>query len=220
MSIALPDRFRDVEHLEEVMTAPTPELVAELARACRRHHHPRGRRQDRPDAGAARQARSAGQARRRRRALQRDRAARKASPRTASNASRPICSIASRSSALPKLPNVIFMAGRKFGSSGHEDLTWAMNAHVPALVAEVLRRLAHRRLLDRLRVPLCRRASRRRDRGDADDCRRPAPMPIPASRASRCSSISRARAARRAASSASTTRSTCATACCTTSRRA
>ena len=28
------------------------------------------------------------------------------------------------------------MAGRKFGSSGQEDLTWAMNAHVPALVAE------------------------------------------------------------------------------------
>jgi nucleoside-diphosphate-sugar epimerase len=38
--------------------------------------------------------------------------------------------------ALPKLPNVIFMAGRKFGSSGNEDLTWAINAHVPALVAE------------------------------------------------------------------------------------
>ena len=28
------------------------------------------------------------------------------------------------------------MAGRKFGSSGSEWLTWAMNAHVPALVAE------------------------------------------------------------------------------------
>ena len=28
------------------------------------------------------------------------------------------------------------MAGRKFGSAGAEDLTWAMNAHVPALVAE------------------------------------------------------------------------------------
>ena len=38
--------------------------------------------------------------------------------------------------ALPKLANVVFMAGRKFGSAGHEDLTWAMNAHVPALVAE------------------------------------------------------------------------------------
>ena len=38
--------------------------------------------------------------------------------------------------ALPKLPNVVFMAGRKFGSTGAEDLTWAMNSHVPALVAE------------------------------------------------------------------------------------
>src|SRR5687768_17280056 len=38
--------------------------------------------------------------------------------------------------ALPKVANVIFMAGRKFGASGNEDLTWAMNAHVPALVAE------------------------------------------------------------------------------------
>ena len=38
--------------------------------------------------------------------------------------------------ALPKLLNVVFMAGSKFGSSGHEDLTWAMNGLVPALVAE------------------------------------------------------------------------------------
>ena len=38
--------------------------------------------------------------------------------------------------ALPKAANVIFMAGRKFGASGNEDLTWAMNAHVPAIVAE------------------------------------------------------------------------------------
>ena len=27
----LPDRFRDAEHLEDVMTTPAPELVAELA---------------------------------------------------------------------------------------------------------------------------------------------------------------------------------------------
>lgn len=38
---------------------------------------------------------------------------------------------------LPRLPNVIFMAGRKFGSSGREDLTWAMNGYVPAIVAEL-----------------------------------------------------------------------------------
>ncbi|WP_427913621.1 NAD-dependent epimerase/dehydratase family protein [Ramlibacter sp. MMS24-I3-19] len=37
---------------------------------------------------------------------------------------------------LPEAPNIVFMAGRKFGSTGSEWLTWAMNAHVPALVAE------------------------------------------------------------------------------------
>ena len=37
---------------------------------------------------------------------------------------------------LPKLANVVFMAGRKFGSTGAEHLTWAMNAQVPALVGE------------------------------------------------------------------------------------
>ena len=37
---------------------------------------------------------------------------------------------------LPEVPNIIFMAGRKFGSKGSEWLTWAMNAHVPALVAQ------------------------------------------------------------------------------------
>jgi len=39
-------------------------------------------------------------------------------------------------SRLPEAPNIVFMAGRKFGSTGGEDLTWAMNVHVPALVAE------------------------------------------------------------------------------------
>ncbi len=35
---------------------------------------------------------------------------------------------------LPDAANVIFMAGRKFGSTGDAPLTWAMNAHLPALV--------------------------------------------------------------------------------------
>jgi nucleoside-diphosphate-sugar epimerase len=37
---------------------------------------------------------------------------------------------------LPSAPNIIFMAGRKFGAEGNLALTWAMNAHVPALVAQ------------------------------------------------------------------------------------
>ena len=39
-------------------------------------------------------------------------------------------------SKLPAVPNVIFMAARKFGTTGSEDLTWAMNTFLPGLVAE------------------------------------------------------------------------------------
>jgi len=38
--------------------------------------------------------------------------------------------------ALPKAANVVYMAGRKFGTSGDPELTWAMNVHVPSIVAE------------------------------------------------------------------------------------
>ncbi|MBL8700726.1 MAG: NAD(P)-dependent oxidoreductase [Alphaproteobacteria bacterium] len=41
--------------------------------------------------------------------------------------------------ALPEAANVVFMAGRKFGSTGNTPLTWAMNVHVPAMVAERFR---------------------------------------------------------------------------------
>jgi nucleoside-diphosphate-sugar epimerase len=46
--------------------------------------------------------------------------------------------------ALPKIKNIIFMAGRKFGAEGDLSLTWAMNAHVPALVAQAFR---HQRIV-------------------------------------------------------------------------
>ncbi|MGH9339637.1 MAG: NAD-dependent epimerase/dehydratase family protein [Acidobacteriota bacterium] len=38
--------------------------------------------------------------------------------------------------SLPDCPYVIYMAGRKFGSSSREDLTWAMNAYLPGRVAD------------------------------------------------------------------------------------
>lgn len=40
---------------------------------------------------------------------------------------------------LPDVPNVIHMAARKFGSTGDESPTWAMNAYLPARVAERFR---------------------------------------------------------------------------------
>ena len=40
---------------------------------------------------------------------------------------------------LPDIANVVFMAARKFGTSGDEHLTWAMNTYLPGLVAERFR---------------------------------------------------------------------------------
>ena len=37
---------------------------------------------------------------------------------------------------LPDVPNVIFMAGQKFGTAGSPAVTWAMNTIVPAICAE------------------------------------------------------------------------------------
>jgi dTDP-4-dehydrorhamnose reductase len=37
---------------------------------------------------------------------------------------------------LPDAPNVVFMAGMKFGSTGMEARTWAMNAYLPGMVCE------------------------------------------------------------------------------------
>ncbi len=132
---ALPDRFRDVEHLEEVMTAPAPALIEEFGKLPG----------DLIILGVGGKigptlARLATRAAPGKRVLG---VARFSEPglREQLGACGIECIAADlldrqQVDALPKLANVVFMAGRKFGSSGHEDLTWAMNAHVPALVAE------------------------------------------------------------------------------------
>jgi nucleoside-diphosphate-sugar epimerase len=40
---------------------------------------------------------------------------------------------------LPDIRNVIYMAGNKFGTTGNEHFTWAMNAYLPGRVAEKYR---------------------------------------------------------------------------------
>lgn len=45
---------------------------------------------------------------------------------------------------LPDAPNVIYMAGMKFGSTGNESLTWAVNSFLPGLVSE---RFRHSRIV-------------------------------------------------------------------------
>ncbi|TLS37223.1 NAD-dependent epimerase/dehydratase family protein [Pseudalkalibacillus caeni] len=41
--------------------------------------------------------------------------------------------------ALPEIENVIYMVGNKFGTTGNEHFTWAMNAYLPGRVAEKYR---------------------------------------------------------------------------------
>lgn len=41
---------------------------------------------------------------------------------------------------LPDAPNVVYMTGMKFGATGQEALTWAMNAYLPSVVCKKYRR--------------------------------------------------------------------------------
>jgi nucleoside-diphosphate-sugar epimerase len=131
----LPQRFRDEAHLEEVMTTPDAGLVAVLGRVW----------------GDIRGLGAGGKL-----GPTRARMARRAAPAkrvvavarfsdkdvhaalTAQGVDCVEADLLDRAAVarLPDAPNVIYMAGRKFGSAGAEDLTWAMNALVPALVAE------------------------------------------------------------------------------------
>ena len=40
---------------------------------------------------------------------------------------------------LPRAPNIVFMAGHKFGAAGNTAFTWAMNVRVPYMVADTFR---------------------------------------------------------------------------------
>ena len=113
--------------------------------------------------------------------------------------------------SLPRVPNVLFLAGRKFGSADRPDLTWAQNVIVPVDRGAALRRQPDRGVLERERLPARPpRQHRARPRGTRShpwgNTRRPA------SAASASSSTPRASAARRASCSGSSTPSTCATA--------
>lgn len=40
---------------------------------------------------------------------------------------------------LPRMPNVFYLAAMKFGTTGQEPMTWAMNVYLPGMVCEHLR---------------------------------------------------------------------------------
>src|SRR6266849_9781773 len=58
--------------------------------------------------------------------------------------------------ALPDADNVIFMTGRKFGSTGSEHLTWAMNVFQPGTAADRFRQSKMSPFLRGMCIPSCR----------------------------------------------------------------
>ncbi|MDP7428771.1 MAG: NAD-dependent epimerase/dehydratase family protein [Alphaproteobacteria bacterium] len=134
-STGLPPAFDDVAHLEEIMTRPAPALIDDLgalegdilvlgvggkmgptlARLAKR---------------AAPQKRIVGVARFSEAGLQES--------LENQGIETIACDLLDRQAVaeLPKLENVVFMAGRKFGTTGAEEMTWAMNVLVPSIVAE------------------------------------------------------------------------------------
>ncbi len=131
----LPDRFEDVDTLEEFMTRPSQVLVDTMAQLeggiiILGVAGKMGPTLARLAKRAAPNKRIVGVAR------FSDPAVKKTLERHGIETV--VCDLLDRAavSALPKMENVVFMAGRKFGSSGLAELTWAMNAHVPGIVAE------------------------------------------------------------------------------------
>ena len=208
-------RLGSVEELEELLPAPTPALVDEMAQVDGDIAGPRRRRQDGADAGppgenAPRPASASIGVARFSDAGVRERGSKPA----ASRRSPATCSTAPPSRRLPDAPNVVFTAGQKFGVDRQHaadlgDETCTCRPSSPRR----FRAVAHRRLLDRQRLSAdAPSAGPGADRGAAGWARS-ASTRSPASAGSGCSSTSRPATARRAASSASTTPSTCATAC-------
>ena len=134
----LPERFADVAALEDFMSAPSPSLAADLARAPGdilvlgvggKMGPTLARMAQRADAAR----RVIGVARFSDPALRR---------RLESWGVECIaCDLLERAALerLPRAPNVVFMAGHKFGAAGDPAFTWAMNAGVPFMAAETFR---------------------------------------------------------------------------------
>jgi nucleoside-diphosphate-sugar epimerase len=142
MDTPLPTRFPDIDALEDFMTAPSPALVADLARIPG----------DIMVLGVGGKmgptlARMAKRAAPERRVIGVARFSDPALPDALRGwGVEPLaCDLLDRA-ALSRLPgakdgvtNLIFMAGHKFGASGNPSLTWAMNVGVPWMVAETFR---------------------------------------------------------------------------------
>ena len=130
--------FPDVEALEEFMTRPSPELAADLARVpgdilVLGVGGKMGPSLARMARRAAPERRVIGVARFSEQGLR--------EKLEAQGIECIACDLLERAAVerLPRAPNLVFMAGHKFGAAGNAAFTWAMNVRVPYLVADTFR---------------------------------------------------------------------------------
>jgi nucleoside-diphosphate-sugar epimerase len=132
---SLPRRFAGVEELEEFMTRPTPQLERDLSDIDEVLVLGVGGKMGPTLARMAQRAgkRVIGVARFSDKGL--------AEKLGAWGIECVACDLLDRAALerLPRAKHVVFMAGQKFGATGNAALTWAMNVHVPFLVAEAFR---------------------------------------------------------------------------------
>lgn len=135
---ALPDHFRDVEHLEDFMSLPTAETITDLAAVdgdimilgvagkmgFSLARMIKAAASDKRVIGVSRFSEAGGEESLRSYGVETIR-----------------CDLLDRAAveALPRVANIIYMAGLKFDYRGREDFLWAMNTLAPAIVAETFR---------------------------------------------------------------------------------
>ena len=131
----LPRRFANVEELEDFMTRPAPALERELAGSDEIMVLGVGGKMGPTLARLAKRAgkRVIGVARFSEKGLR--------EKLEAWGVECLACDLLERAALerLPRAKQVVFMAGHKFGAAGNSALTWAMNVHVPFMVAEAFR---------------------------------------------------------------------------------
>jgi nucleoside-diphosphate-sugar epimerase len=138
MTTQLPARFESIEALEEFMTRPSDALIADLAKTpgdimVLGVSGKMGPTLARMAKRAAPGKRVIGVARFSEKGVREDLEKADVEPMPADLLDRAALEM------LPKAANIVFMAGRKFGAAVNVPLTWAMNVHVPAMVAEVFK---------------------------------------------------------------------------------
>ena len=134
----LPDFFKDENHLEDFMSLPTPELVEDMAKLegdiiILGVGGKLGVTMARQLKRSAPNKRVIGVSRFSEEGVQ--------ERLNSWGIETIVCDLLNREAveALPKLPNVIYMAGLKFDFVGREDFLWAMNTVAPGIVAEAFK---------------------------------------------------------------------------------